>query len=54
LVGSIVSGYVYLTWTDNSNSETGFKVERSPNGSNGWTSVVTQSADTRGPGITPP
>ena len=34
-----------LTWTDNSNSETGFIVERSPDGSTNWTQVGTPAAN---------
>jgi hypothetical protein len=39
LVGN--SGQVNLTWTDNSNNETGFQVERSPDGSH-WAVLTTQ------------
>ena len=34
-----------LTWTDNSNNETGFIVERSPNGTDTWTQVGTPAAN---------
>lgn len=37
---------VDLTWTDNSNNEDGFRVERSPNGSSSWTTVATLTANT--------
>lgn len=37
---------VDLTWTDNSNNEDGFRVERSPNGSSGWATVATLAANT--------
>lgn len=36
---------ITLTWTDNSNDEDGFKIERSPDGSSGWTQVGTVGAD---------
>jgi hypothetical protein len=36
-----------LSWTDNSSDETGFKIERSPNGTSGWTQI-----DTVGAGVT--
>ncbi|GAB4422141.1 MAG: hypothetical protein Fur0044_20000 [Anaerolineae bacterium] len=32
---------INLAWTDNSNNETGFKIERSPNGTSGWTQITT-------------
>jgi hypothetical protein len=34
-----------LTWTDNSVNETGFKLERSPNGSTGWALITTVPAN---------
>ena len=34
-----------LAWTDNSTNETGFKVERSPDGTSGWTQVQLTAAD---------
>ena len=34
-----------LTWQDNSNNETGFKVERSPDGTEGWTEIATTLAN---------
>lgn len=34
-----------LTWTDSSNNETGFKIERSPNGTNGWRQIGTAGQD---------
>jgi hypothetical protein len=36
---------IHLSWTDNSSDETGFKIERSPEGSSGWTQVFLTSAD---------
>ena len=32
---------INLSWTDNSNNESGFKIERSPNGTSGWTQIAT-------------
>ena len=40
------SSQINLSWTDNSNNETGFKVERSPDGSTGWTEIATPTANT--------
>ncbi len=40
------STQINLTWTDNSNNETGFKVERSPDGSTGWTEIASLAAGT--------
>jgi hypothetical protein len=34
-----------LTWWDNSSAETDFRVERSPNGSTGWTEIASLGAD---------
>ena len=34
-----------LAWTDNSNNENSFIVERSPNGSDGWTQIGTPAAN---------
>jgi formylglycine-generating enzyme required for sulfatase activity len=36
---------IHLAWTDNSSNETGFKIERSPDGSSGWTQVQLTAAD---------
>jgi hypothetical protein len=38
------SSRVTVTWADNSGNETGFKVERSPNGTSGWTLLTTTPA----------
>ena len=38
---------INLTWTDNSSNETGFKVERSPDGST-WTQITTTAANATG------
>jgi formylglycine-generating enzyme required for sulfatase activity len=37
---------LHLTWTDNSSNETGFKIERSPNGTTNWTLVKDAAANT--------
>jgi GH18 family chitinase len=36
---------INLSWSDNSNNESLFRIERSPNGTSGWTSVGTASAN---------
>ena len=36
---------IELTWTDNATNETGFIVERSPDGRTGWTQISTPAAD---------
>src|SRR5207248_9953441 len=36
---------INLSWSDNSNNETGFIVERSPNGTDTWTQVGTPAAN---------
>ncbi|MBN1674697.1 MAG: lamin tail domain-containing protein [Kiritimatiellae bacterium] len=36
---------IALRWTDNSGNETGFKIERSPDGSSGWAQIGTVGAD---------
>jgi len=41
----VVDRGVRLDWQDNSSDETGFKVERSPNGSTGWTEIATTAAN---------
>lgn len=47
LVGKAISGsQISLTWTDNSTNETGFRIERSTNGST-WTAVGTVGANGR-------
>jgi chitinase len=35
------SSQINLSWSDNSNNETLFRIERSPNGSSSWTSIST-------------
>ena len=37
---------INLSWTDNSSDETNFRVERSPNGTSGWTEIATVAANT--------
>ncbi|MBC8011516.1 MAG: fibronectin type III domain-containing protein, partial [Burkholderiales bacterium] len=39
------SSQLTLTWTDNATNETGFKIERSPDGSTGWTQIATPAAN---------
>jgi uncharacterized protein (TIGR02145 family) len=41
------SSQITISWTDNSGNETGFKIERSPNGTSGWTEIASV-----GPGVT--
>lgn len=36
---------IRLDWTDKSDNETGFRVERSPDGSSGWSEVTATAAD---------
>ena len=39
------SSIILLNWTDGTTGETGFEVERSPNGSTGWTLIDTNPAN---------
>ncbi len=39
---------ISLAWTDNSNSESGFKIERSDNGTTGWVQIATVGANVTG------
>ena len=32
---------IRINWTDNANNETGFQIDRSPNGTSGWTQIAT-------------
>ncbi len=41
LASASSSSQITLTWTDNSTNETGFKIERSPNGASAWTLMGT-------------
>lgn len=43
--GAISRSQIRLNWTRNSGGETGFAIERSLNGSSGWTQVGTAAAD---------
>jgi len=38
---AVSNSQIDLSWTDNSSDETGFKIERSPDGSTGWTQIAT-------------
>ena len=40
MAGGLPQYKIGLWWDDNSNNEDGFKIERSPNGSSGWTEVA--------------
>lgn len=45
-VGSTTSStQLTLTWTDNADNETGFKLERSPDGTAGWTQIAAPAAN---------
>ena len=39
------AGQIRLTWQDNSSNETGFKIERSPQGANTWVQIATVGAN---------
>ena len=46
LAATVVSSLqINLTWIDNALNETGFKLERSPDGSTGWTQIATPAAN---------
>lgn len=36
---------INLSWIDNSSNESGFKIERSPNGTSGWSQIATAGAN---------
>ena len=38
---------IRLNWTDNANNETGFQIDRSPNGTSGWTQIATVGSQRR-------
>ena len=40
------STQINLSWTDNSNDETGFRIERSADGSTGWSEIATTASNT--------
>jgi len=42
---AVSESQIDLTWTDNSANESGFRIERSPDGSSGWTEIDTVNAD---------
>lgn len=42
---AVSASQINLAWTDNSSDETGFEVERSANGSTGWTNITTTAAN---------
>ena len=44
-VSTVSQTALRLNWSDTSNNETGFKVERSPNGTNGWRQIGTAGQD---------
>ena len=46
LMASASSNRINLAWSDNSLAESGFKVERSANGTGNWTQVITVGANT--------
>ncbi|MEI7645483.1 MAG: VWA domain-containing protein [Chloroflexales bacterium] len=46
LAATASGNQIGLTWKDNSGDETGFKVERSPDGSDPWTTLTTVGANT--------
>lgn len=46
LTGTAAStSQIDLTWTDNADDETGFELERSPNGTSGWERIATPAAN---------
>jgi hypothetical protein len=46
LTGQPISkSQINLAWQDNSSNEIGFKIERSPNGTTGWTQIATVAAN---------
>ncbi len=42
---AVSSTQIDLTWQDNSSNETEFRIERSPDGSTGWTQIASVAAD---------
>jgi fibronectin type 3 domain-containing protein len=40
-------GQLVLSWNDNSSNEDGFRIERSNNGSSGWTAIATNAMNAR-------
>ena len=45
VANAISSSQITLNWTDNSSDETGFKIERSPDGSTAWTQIAAPAAN---------
>lgn len=45
MVTVVSASQVNLAWKDNSSTETGFKIERSPNGATGWAQIATVGAN---------
>jgi formylglycine-generating enzyme required for sulfatase activity len=45
IANSLSVSRIHLSWTDNSRDETGYKIERSPDGSSGWTQVQLSAAN---------
>ncbi len=43
---SVSSSQINLSWADNSPDETNFRIERSPNGNDGWSQIATVNANT--------
>ena len=43
---AVASGQIKLAWIDNSSNETGFAIERSPNGVNNWIEITTVADNT--------
>jgi hypothetical protein len=45
VAAALSTSSIRLTWADNSNNETGFKLERSPDGTTGWTQIAANGAN---------
>jgi hypothetical protein len=45
---SVSSSQIDLSWTDNADNETQFKIERSPNGTSSWTQIAVVGANVTG------
>jgi hypothetical protein len=45
LAGAVSAGRVDLSWADNASDETGFVLERSPDGVNNWSQIATPAAN---------
>jgi hypothetical protein len=44
-IGAISSSAITFSWSDNSDNEDGFKIESSPNGTDGWEQIATTLPD---------